>query len=60
MALSIAQVLICISFELRFTVRVNRVALHLVSASLSDKCPEGLVEHPSSQYCQGSVPDQSI
>lgn len=31
------------------------MALHLISASLSDQCPEGLVEHPSSQYCQGNA-----
>lgn len=55
MALSVVEVLVCISFDLSFSVRVNRVALHLVSASLTDQCPEGLVEHPSSQYCQGNV-----
>ena len=53
--LSVTEVLVCIPFELIFTVKVNRVALHLVSASLSDQCPEGLVEHSSSQYCQGNV-----
>lgn len=43
------------SFEVRLTMRGNGVALYLVLASLSDKCPEGLVEHPSSQYCQGNT-----
>ena len=51
----VTEVLVCTPFELIFNVKVNRVALHLVSASLSDQCPEGLVEHSSSQYCQGNV-----